>query len=90
MCFTGDRYLSGYYVKWLSLAVSVALAQPTFDRSACLVTSPLCRTSWYAGSSNQNTVWRTEFPRCSSSRLELASVTAALCLHWSWTVQRWA
>jgi len=50
-------------------------------RSHWLFTSPLCRTSWYGGSSEQNSAWPTEFLHCSCSRLELTYGTAALCLH---------
>ena len=45
------------------------------------VISPLCWTLWYAGFSEQNSLSPTEFPRCSSTHPELASGTAALCLH---------
>ena len=37
MCFTPYQYVNGYHIRWLSLpfTMSMAMAQPTFDRSAC-------------------------------------------------------
>ena len=37
MCFSDYQYVNGYYIRWPSLpsTVSAALAQPTFNRSAC-------------------------------------------------------
>ena len=43
VCFTGYQYVTGYYIRWLSLpsTVSAGLAQPTFDRSVCRLPTSL-------------------------------------------------
>ena len=73
-------YLLQYY--WPSLLSTGLLVGRRHHWS---VTSPLCRMSWYSGSLDQNSVWTTELPCCSSSRLEHTSGMAAV-----WTIQRWA
>jgi len=53
-----------YYVRWLSLGLCIRHWSSLLStgllagrRRQWSVTSPLCRTSWYVGSSHQNSVW---------------------------------